>query len=231
MNMSTMAVGAYQTACEASPHKQDIDQWFNEDKSCEWISKELKNRYNESISAVSVRKYKKYRDDWVQKEIEKDPLYQAKTSEIREQFNDGIGQLKKIDTIGRLADIIDDTSSYLAEARQDDTVKIRNMKDYALVAGSMLDAIKLYGDTILKAQRFNQINEDPSLLKPTTINVNVKSTLVDILGDVMKEGGYGIIDQLRAGINKNDVQDEQEDTPIESNGTIQEQEGLGDNIG
>ena len=39
--MATMAVGAYQTACEASPNKQQIDQWLNEGKAAAWISREL----------------------------------------------------------------------------------------------------------------------------------------------------------------------------------------------
>lgn len=203
--MSTMAVGAYQTACEMSPNKQQIDEWLNEDKSCEWISKELKSKYNELISAVSVRKYKKYRDEWIQKEVEKDPLYQAKSKEIRERFNDGIGEMKAVNVIGKLADIIEDTSSYLIEARQNKEIKIRSMKDYSMIAGSLLDAIKLYGDTLLKAQRFDAVNENPELLKPTTINVNVKSTLTDILGDVMRDGGYDLIDRLRSGVQQEPV--------------------------
>ena len=42
-----MAVGAFQTACEASPNKQQIDMWLNEGKSNLWISRELQSRFNE----------------------------------------------------------------------------------------------------------------------------------------------------------------------------------------
>lgn len=204
--MATMAVGAYQTACEASPNKQQIDQWLNEGKAAAWISRELNRLYGEKISDRSIMKYKKYRDEWIQQEIEKDPLYQAQTQEIREQLNDGIGKIRKIDTISRLADVIDDSAAMLQQAKEDQ-VKIRTAQDFKFVAGTMLDAIKLYGDTVLKAQRFEKVNEDPSLLRPTTINVNVKAALTDILGNAMQTGGYDLIDKLRGASHGQVIQD------------------------
>lgn len=204
--MATMAVGAYQTACEASPNRQQIDQWLNEGKAAAWISRELNRLYGEKISDRSIMKYKKYRDEWIQKEIEKDPLYQAQTQEIREQLNDGIGKIRKIDTISRLADVIDDSATMLQQAKEDQ-VKIRTAQDFKFVAGTMLDAIKLYGDTVLKAQRFEKVNEDPSLLRPTTINVNVKAALTDILGNAMKTGGYDLIDKLRGASHEQVIHD------------------------
>lgn len=204
--MATMAVGAYQTACEASPNKQQIDQWLNEGKAAAWISRELNRLYGEKISDRSIMKYKKYRDEWIQQEIEKDPLYQAQTQEIREQLNDGIGKIRKIDTISRLADVIDDSAAMLQQAKEDQ-VKIRTAQDFKFVAGTMLDAIKLYGDTVLKAQRFEKVNEDPSLLRPTTINVNVKAALTDILGNAMQTGGYDLIDKLRGASHGQEVHD------------------------
>lgn len=204
--MATMAVGAYQTACEASPNKQQIDQWLNEGKAAAWISRELNRLYGEKISDRSIMKYKKYRDEWIQQEIEKDPLYQAQTQEIREQLNDGIGKIRKIDTISRLADVIDDSAAMLQQAKEDQ-VKIRTAQDFKFVAGTMLDAIKLYGDTVLKAQRFEKVNEDPSLLRPTTINVNVKAALTDILGNAMQTGGYDLIDKLRDASHGQIIQD------------------------
>ena len=204
--MATMAVGAYQTACEASPNRQQIDQWLNEGKAAAWISRELNRLYGEKISDRSIMKYKKYRDEWIQQEIEKDPLYQAQTQEIREQLNDGIGKIRKIDTISRLADVIDDSAAMLQQAKEDQ-VKIRTAQDFKFVAGTMLDAIKLYGDTVLKAQRFEKVNEDPSLLRPTTINVNVKAALTDILGNAMQSGGYDLIDKLRGASHGQEVHD------------------------
>lgn len=204
--MATMAVGAYQTACEASPNRQQIDQWLNEGKAAAWISRELNRLYGEKISDRSIMKYKKYRDEWIQQEIEKDPLYQAQTQEIREQLNDGIGKIRKIDTISRLADVIDDSAAMLQQAKKDQ-VKIRTAQDFKFVAGTMLDAIKLYGDTVLKAQRFEKVNEDPSLLRPTTINVNVKAALTDILGNAMQSGGYDLIDKLRGASHGQEVYD------------------------
>ena len=169
-----------------------------------WISRQLEKEFGEKISDRSVMKYKRYRDDWIQSEIEKDPKYIAKTNEIKEQLNNGIGKIQKVDTIARLAEVIDDSASMLTQARTDE-IKIRNAQDFRFVAGTMLDAIKLYGDTVLKAQRFNKVEDDPSLLRPTTINLNVKSALADILRETMQSGGYDLIDKLRNGV----VQDEE----------------------
>jgi hypothetical protein len=73
-----------------------------------------------------------------------------------------------------------------------------------MVQQTMLDAINAYGETMLNAQKFAEIQNDPSLLqnKSTTININVKSALTDILTEAMKTGGdsYGIIDKLREGV-------------------------------
>lgn len=202
--MATMAVGSYQTACEASPHKWQIDQWLNEGKSAAWISRELSKQFGEHISDRSVMKYKKYREDWIQQEIEKDPAYQAQTQAIQEQLNDGIGKIQKIDCIARLAQVIDDSAGLLQKAKEDQ-IAIRSAQDWKFVAGTMLDAIKLYGDTVLKAQRFEQVQQDPSLLRPTTININVKQTLTDILGEAMRTGGYDLIDKLRGSVGADTV--------------------------
>ncbi len=204
--MATMAVGGYQTACEASPHKMQIDQWLNEGKSAAWISRELSKQFGEHISDRSVMKYKKYREDWIQQEIEKDPAYQAQTQAIQEQLNDGIGKIQKVDCIARLAQVIDDSAGLLQQAKEDD-IRIKNAQDWKFVAGTMLDAIKLYGDTVLKAQRFEQIQHDPSLLRPTTINVNVKQTLTDVLAEAMRSGGYDLIDKLRGSVGADTVMD------------------------
>ena len=126
-----------------------------------------------------------YREEWVQKQLEQDPVYNAKIKTINEQVNDGIGKIRQVDTIGKLADIIDDSADMLAIAKQND-IQIKSAQDFKFVASTMLDAIKLYGDTVLKAQRFNAVEQDPSLLRPTTININVKNALKDVLSEVMQ---------------------------------------------
>ena len=37
------AIGTFQTACEMSPNKVQIDTWLNEGKSNLWISRELQS--------------------------------------------------------------------------------------------------------------------------------------------------------------------------------------------
>jgi hypothetical protein len=197
--------GSYQLACEASPNKQQIDIWLNEGKSQKWISDQLKEM-GDYISVNSIAKYKKYRDEQIQEELMEDPVYQAKVYEINEQLNTSIAKIKKVDMLGELAEIIDHSAELLADARVQG-IQINNVKDMRMVQQTMLEAIQVYGDTMLKAQQYAAVQEDPSLLqkKNTTININIRSALTDILSNAMKEGGngngYGIIDQLRNGIN------------------------------
>ena len=205
-NKVSSNTGSYQLACEASPNKQQIDIWLNEGKTQKWISEQLKEM-GDYISVNSIAKYKKYRDEQIQQELMKDPGYQAKVYEVNEQLNQSIAKIKKVDMLGELANIIDHSGELLATARQDN-IEIRSVKDLRMVQQTMLEAIQAYGDTMLKAQQYAAVQNDPSLLqnKNTTININVKTALTDILTQAMQKGnseenGYGIIDQLRRGIN------------------------------
>lgn len=199
--MDTMAVGAYRTLCEDSPNKIQIDTWLTEGKSCLWISRQLKIQFSENISDKSVNKYKKYREEFLQKELEKSPLYQNKMNMLNQQLVNGIGKIREVDIMGRLADIIDYSADLLSDARDND-IQIRNAQDIRFTSQTLLDAIKIYGETVLQAQRFSKIEQDPSLLKPQTININIKSALVEVLQSAMKDGdnGYAIIDKLRNGV-------------------------------
>lgn len=198
--------GSYQLACEASPNKQQIDIWLNEGRPQKWISDQLKEM-GDYISVNSIAKYKKYRDEHIQEELMADPVYQAKVYEINEQLNESISKIKKVDMLGELAEIIDHSAELLSDARYRD-IQINNIKDMRMVQQTMLEAIQAYGDTMLKAQQYAAVQDDPSLLKKgsTTINVNIKTALTDILTSAMKKGGnddgYGIIDTLRNGLNR-----------------------------
>lgn len=197
-----MAVGNFQTACEKSINKQQIDIWLNEGKSSMWISRELKAKYGEYISDKGITKYRGYREEMLQEELMQDPLYQNKMQFINQQLVDGVGRIKEVDIIGKLADTIEQCTDMLQDARDRD-IQIKTAQDVRFIQMSLLDAIKVYGDTVLKAQKYTAIKDDPSLLKPTQININVKSALTDILKEVMKDGGngYDLIDRLRAGVN------------------------------
>ena len=195
--------GMYALGCEASPHKQQIDQWINEGKSNKWISEQLKE-LGGYISPTSIAKYKKHRDEQIMKELEETPEFQAKQMMVTEQFNKSVAAIKEVDLIGRLSDMIEDSAELLEDAKIRG-IQINNVKDLRMVQQTMLDAISVYGETMLNAQKWQEINNDPSLLqnKSTTININVKDTLTDILKGVMDDGtdGFSIIDRLRAGIS------------------------------
>lgn len=215
-----MGVGSYQTACDSSPNKTQIDLWLNEGKPALWISRELKRLYGENISDKSILKYKKYRTQNIQNELQNDPTYQKKINMLNQRLADGIGQIREVDVIAKLADTIEDCADMLADAKARD-IQIRSAQDIRFVSMTMLDAIKIYNDTIMKAQRFNAIEQDPSLLRSNTININVKSALTDVLKEVMNSNnGYDIIDKLRSGINGNieEELDDEEDTIIDIGG-------------
>lgn len=200
--MAEQNTGMYQLGCEASPHRQKIDAWINEGKTNKWISEQLRE-LDGYISPTSISKYKKHRDEVIIKELEETPEFQAKQMMVTEQFNQSVAKIQKVDLIGRLSGLIEDSAELLADAKMRD-IQINSIKDMRMVQQTMLDAISVYGETMLNAQKYDEINNNPSLLQNnnTTININIKSALTDILKGAMEDGanGYAIIDKLRSGI-------------------------------
>lgn len=194
--------GMYQLGCEASPHRQKIDAWINEGKTNKWISEQLRE-LDGYISPTSISKYRKHRDEVIIKELEETPEFQAKQMMVTEQFNQSVAKIQNVDLIGRLSGLIEDSAELLADAKMRD-IQINSIKDMRMIQQTMLDAISVYGETMLNAQKYDEINNNPSLLQNnnTTININIKSALTDILKGAMEDGanGYAIIDKLRSGI-------------------------------
>lgn len=202
--MADQNYGMYQLGCEASPHRQQIDAWINEGKTNKWISEQLRD-LGGYISPTSIAKYKKHRDEIIMKELEETPEFQAKQMMVTEQFNQSVAKIQKVDLIGRLSELIEDSAEMLEDAKMRG-IQINSVKDMRMVQQTMLDAITAYGETMLNAQKFAEIQNDPSLLqnRNTTININIKDTLADILKGAMNDGdnGFSIIDKLRSGINQ-----------------------------
>lgn len=200
--MAEQNTGMYQLGCEASPHRQKIDAWINEGKTNKWISEQLRE-LDGYISPTSISKYRKHRDEAIIKELEETPEFQAKQMMVTEQFNQSVAKIQKVDLIGRLSGLIEDSAELLADAKMRD-IQINSIKDMRMIQQTMLDAISVYGETMLNAQKYDEINNNPSLLQNnnTTININIKSALTDILKGAMEDGanGYAIIDKLRSGI-------------------------------
>lgn len=221
------AIGTFQTACEMSPNKAQIDMWLNEGKSNSWISKELQSRFNEKISDKAVGKYRKQRDEMIQESLNADPNFQKKMAYANQQLVDGISKMQTVNVVDHLARTIQDCAEMLEQARMDE-IRIKNVQDMRFVSMTMLDAIKQYGDVMLKMQRFDAVNNDPTLLKPQTINVNIRGALTDMLKGAMAGGdqGYALIDKLRAGITgKNveviDVEPDETDTIISTDNVVE----------
>lgn len=221
------AIGTFQTACEMSPNKAQIDMWLNEGKSNSWISKELQARFNEKISDKAVGKYRKQRDQLIQEQLSADPNFQKKMQYAESQLTNSINKMQTVNVIDHLAETIQHCAELLDQARAEE-IKIRNIQDMRFVSMTMLDAIKQYGDVMLKMQRFDAVNNDPTLLKPQTINVNVRGALTDILKSAMAGGdqGYALIDKLRAGVAGKpieiiDIEPEESDTIINTDDVIE----------
>ena len=198
--------GMYALACETSPYRNEIDMWLNQNKGPKWISEQLRSFGDEYyISPASITKYSKKRDEIIQKEIEETPMFQAKQQMVTEEFNKSVAKIQKVDLIGRLSELIEDSAELLEDAKFRG-IQINSVKDMRMVQQTMLDAINAYGETMLNAQKFAEIQNDPSLLqhKSTTINIDVKMALADILKGAVEDGGdgYSIIDRLRNGISK-----------------------------
>ena len=204
--MADQNYGMYQLGCEASPHRQQIDAWINEGKTNKWISEQLRD-LGGYISPTSIAKYKKHRDEIIMKELEETPEFQAKQMMVTEQFNQSVAKIQKVDLIGRLSELIEDSAEMLEDAKNRG-IQINSVKDMRMVQQTMLDAITAYGETMLNAQKFAEIQNDPSLLqnRNTTININIRDTLADILKGAVNGGtdGFSIIDKLRSGINQSD---------------------------
>jgi hypothetical protein len=192
----------YKLGCEISPNRDKIDAWLNEGKPYKWISAELK-KLGDYISPISISKYAKHRDEIIMRDLQETPEFQAKQMMVQEQFNHSVAKIQKVDLIGRLSEVIEDSAKLLEDAKMRG-IQINSVKDLRMVQQTMLDAVKIYGETMLNAQKFQEIQNDPSLLqnKSTTININVRDTLTTILKEAMNDGsdGYELIDRLRAGI-------------------------------
>lgn len=204
MAIDRNVTGSYQLACESSPNKIQIDTWLNEGKQIKWISEQLKEM-GDYISPNSISKYKKYREELIEKELQNSPEYVAVMGQVNQELQDSISKIRKVDMIGELADIIDHSAELLANARYED-IKINSIKDMRMIQQTMLEAISAYGETMLNAQKYAAIEDDPSLLqsKNTTININVKDTLTEILKNAINEdgGGFDFIDKLRKGVDR-----------------------------
>lgn len=200
-------IGTNQMACEMSPNKAQIDMWLNEGKSNLWISRELQSRFNEKISDKAVGKYRKQREQMIQEQLSADPNFQKKMAYADQQLANSIGKMQTVNIVDHLADTIQHCAEMLEQAKIND-IQIKNVQDMRFVSMTMLDAIKQYGDVMLKMQKFDAVQNDPSILKPQTININVRGALTDILKGAMASGGdgYALIDKLRAGINGSSVE-------------------------
>ena len=227
-----VAIGTFQTACEMSPNKAQIDMWLNEGKSNLWISRELQSRFNEKISDKAIGKYRKQRDQMIQEQLSQDPTFQKKMMYAEQQVTNSITKMQTVNVVDHLADTIKHCADMLEQARMED-IRIKNVQDMRFVSMTMLDAIKQYGDVMLKMQRFNAVQDDPTLLKPQTINVNVRGALTDILKGAMANGGdgYALIDKLRAGIAGKSVEVINYDEPEEEESdTIVSTDTFSDNV-
>lgn len=188
------------TACENSDHRTQIDIWLNEGRANAWISRELQKQFGEKISDKSVGKYRAKREEYLQKELMANPDYVAKVNKVNREMATHIGQIKEVDVLGHLANTIEHCAELIGQSKLDD-IHIKNIQDLRYVQMTMLEALKVYGETMQKAQAMQKVEEDPSLLQPK-ITVNVQQTLVDMFQSMTPEQKFAMIDGIRNGVNK-----------------------------
>lgn len=187
--------GLYQkTACEESPNKNQIDQWINEGRSNSFISRRLAE-LGEKISDKSVGKYRTIREEYLQKELQKDPVYQAQIMKANETLVEEVGKFKQVNVMNHIAETIEHCAELIGQSKMDD-IHIRSIQDLRYVQMSMIEAMKLYGDMAVKAQQMQKVEEDPELLRPH-VTVNVKGVLTEMLGGMDAQQRLAMIDQLR----------------------------------
>jgi hypothetical protein len=142
----------------------------------------------------------------------KDPLYQAQIQEANHALVEEVGKMKQINVMNHIAETIEHCAELMQTAK-DEEIHVRNIQDLRYVQMTMLESIKLYGDIILKAQQFAKVEENPELLRPT-VNVHVKSALIDMLkGGMSDEQRTEFVDRLRNGIRVVDQGGLPGDTP------------------
>lgn len=193
--------GLYATACEKSPNRQLIDQWLNEGKSNSWISKQLKG-LGEKISDKSVGKYRQYREEHLNKELMKEPLFQAQMQKANDAILTEVGKFKQVNVINHLAETVEHCAGLITQS-QLDNIRIKNVQDLRYVQMTMLEALRLYGDTVMKAQQYQKIEENPDLIRPA-VNVNVRNVLTDVFKNMSEEDRFAVIDKIRGGGSDNE---------------------------
>jgi len=190
--------GKYALACEKSPYKVDIDTWLNEGKSYSWISKQLE-LLGDPISPNSVSKYAKHRQAMVSKKLMEDPTYQDAVNHIKSNIQDGITQVKQLDLMGQLDDVISSNSSLIARYAHD--VVIETAQDLRYVSQSVIQAIEAKGKLALMSQKHQsnakEMEENNGKL---SAGGQMKSVLSDILAAMTPEERTSLIDKMRNGL-------------------------------
>jgi hypothetical protein len=192
------------TAVEKSRYRQQVDIWFNENVSNAEISRRLREM-GEDISDVSIGKYRRYREDFIAAELTEDPITQGKLQTVNQALVDGASKVKEIDVLGHLSTIIEQTSSIIARAVEDPgQIEVKNAQQLRFMQQTMLDSLRLYGDTMATIQKMQAIKKDPELLRPQVINTNVKDVLYDILGGMDANARTRLIDKLRGSAGESE---------------------------
>lgn len=147
-----------------------------------------------------IRYYRQAREKDAKYALEKVPEFQEYKMAVREEINNSILAIRNIDIIGKLTEIIGDTSERLQQAS--DKVKITSTRDYNDTQRLMLETIRLYGELMLENERYIDLRErreNPTAKQTTnnTININLRESLADILRSATQEGDYSAIDAMR----------------------------------
>jgi hypothetical protein len=197
---NTMAYIEGNSKCVMSPNKALIDKMLNEHASFTSINKKLAE-LGESISVPAISAYAKKRENALLSSAVLSPEFQETSKRMMSMYNNAIGKIKGVDLLGKLESLIKYSEELVDDARIAGAVEIKNAKDLSMVGETLVKAITEYSKVIQIAQQIKEIDDDPSLIRPQNINVEIKDQIVNVLQDSIKSGNFGMVDQIRNAID------------------------------
>lgn len=183
-------------AVEKSPNRDQIEAWFVKGKSVPWIHKNLKEKFGEYISVNSIQKYSKFRRSKIEAEMHEQSDYTQKMRQLESTLIAKTEAIKEVDIQAGLNDILNYNAELLQQAKHDE-IRIKSAQEIRFVQQSMIDAYRLRLEALEHYQKYNAIEKNPDLLRPTT-NIQMTETIRDAISEIIAQNGFAEIDRLRA---------------------------------
>lgn len=188
---------------EDSPYRGVIDDlMFKKNLSTRAIELWLQNNApkHAQYTTSQLNSYRNRRENDAKFILNNMEEYRNFKMAVKEEVNNSILAMRNVDIVQQLTEVIGDVSDRLSHATPN-AKKIQTAKDYNDTQRILLETIKLYGELMLLNERYHDFVDkrtNPQASKPqTTININLKESLADILKTATQNGDYSAVDQMR----------------------------------